>query len=961
MPSNSLELRSPRPTWIWWLLVSLMVLVFLPGMMSGHYLPKTLWAAVTVGLGLALVRPRNPGRMEITPLGVIWLAYLAWALLSSLWAPSPRVSLDRWLTLLVPTSAYLLARRSRFWESNAFWFGFGILTGLVALVGISQYFFPHLPFIRSIPGTSIPRATMGHRNYAGMYFMLTLPFLLWCYLRFSRGKKLFFALNLILVLLFILVTRNRGAWLGILVGMLFIVVACVRRLWLGHKAKQGNILCRRGRGGDYSPPRDGSISDPDIDRSGRKRLFQLTGLIVAFALAVLVFILFETYGRHRRFAPKKGDLLRTAAILLSGQERFDMWNMCWGVASPVYGSGLGNFPILLTPTIKSGEVVALNYEIHNDYLQAYLDLGVPGLMLFSLFFGMLLYIAWKRRDQGLFLAAGAAIAGIAAMQFTTFTAQKVSSQIWLAGIIAILNFREKPRIILPKPLPRRLGLITNYCLSVLLVIYAVLVGFTIRGDYTFRQSLPTLRRILSAQEALRETVNESPPEFARRQMAFDLQIRALELLQWLQIRVLPAMYVDLNIQHLYCVQYGNIAQRLKNYPAAEAFARRALEIHPVDHISLKRLYEIAREDGREDRAEYLLNKGIAVFGYNPYNLFLASILAAADEMAKPEVSIAQVANLLSMNRLAKPENPYPCNRMDEVPVEVVFRWDGCRAADSYDLYIWRQGEQIPESPQAARLSKSKASLNFNLEYDTIYFWQIKAIGKYAEQPGNLWFFRTKGRGEQHFSVSEDQYRYLGSEGEGLPREIAAREDEYREKVAKADNFLEWFRLRETYREAGGEEPGFLEALAEKEKELRRNNPPRAFNEYIELADFGWKLEAGDPGEGKVAQFKISWLFFKKRQIEDDGQKMRILLACFTADAHRKYLRQSRNRINLGVTMESAVSQWPIGNYKLVTYRCKLPSLPLHMITWISWDGKSGPKRGRFGERIQLGWQADLEN
>jgi len=112
--STPLDCRSPRVReWIPWLIVSLVAFACLPGIMSGNYLPKTFWAAAMVGVGFVLVPPRRPYSFSLTLLGAAWLTYLAWALLSLLWAVQPRVGFERWLALILPTLAYLLAKRTR--------------------------------------------------------------------------------------------------------------------------------------------------------------------------------------------------------------------------------------------------------------------------------------------------------------------------------------------------------------------------------------------------------------------------------------------------------------------------------------------------------------------------------------------------------------------------------------------------------------------------------------------------------------------------------------------------------------------------------------------------------------------------------------------------------------------------------------------------------------------------------
>jgi len=154
-------IRDCRPdsfSFLLWVPVVLTVFVVSPGVMSCTYLPKMLWACVVLGVGLAVSwRPRSPYEIALTPLGLTWFGYLAWALASLLWAPQPWVGLDRWVALLVPMLGYVVARRSRFWESEAFWVFFCAVVGIEALIGFLQYAFPGCFLASYLPGAKSPK------------------------------------------------------------------------------------------------------------------------------------------------------------------------------------------------------------------------------------------------------------------------------------------------------------------------------------------------------------------------------------------------------------------------------------------------------------------------------------------------------------------------------------------------------------------------------------------------------------------------------------------------------------------------------------------------------------------------------------------------------------------------------------------------------------------------------------
>ena len=697
-------------TWSWliWLVVSLVVFVCLPGMMSANYLPKTLWVAVTIAAGLLILPPHKPFQIILTPWGAVWAGYMAWALASLIWAVQPRVGLERWLALLLPTLAYLLARRTRFWESKKFWLIFSGMIGLVALIGILQYFFPSLPFIHSFPGTAVPRSTMGQRNYSSMYLMVTLPFILREYLRDKGWRALLPLAALIFAILYLLLARTRGAWLGVLLGIMYMLIAGGARQIMAHKQKIFSLI-----------------------------IPVLLILLIAFYAGIPV-------GGERQFKGKD-SFTQTVGSLLDPRQRLDFWQPYPGITDPLLGAGFGNFPILLTPHsyIKEEGVKALNWEVHNDYLQVYVDLGIPGLILFCLVVGLLLGLAWRGRGDGLILASGAAVAGLAIMPVTTFTAEKVSTLVWIAGVAAILNSQTWIRPLFTKDISRWLVAVGKYLMVLWFLIFAAVVGYTIRGDLIFFKSRSAIRRVIKAEETLK-TPGEMPRwkfENIRQQLPF-LRTEACQQLHILAIRVLPAMYFDANLRHIICSRFGEYAMELKDYGDAERFAHQALLLHPNDRISLKRLCRLKLINKDYNQAVKLLSQGIDTFGYSPHQSFFCDRLIEVHEYLQMPEQAEDIRKKMRQNKVLKPQIPFPDNRSTGLPMDINFTWSDCGAAQSYELYLWRNGEETPPSPLESGLSVSEYHPEESLDPDTTYIWRVKAIGKYAEIPGDLWCFRT---------------------------------------------------------------------------------------------------------------------------------------------------------------------------------------------------------------------------
>lgn len=702
-PKKSVALSPPSRSWpILWLLVSLVVFPFLPGMMSGNYLPKMFWVSATVGLGLALLPPRLEGVFRLSRLGAVWLAYLGWALISLTWAPSPRVGFERWLVMILFTLAYLLAARTRFWESKFFWRGFCLVAILASAVGILQYYFPDLPLVNSFPGTAVPRSTMGHRNYSAMYFMVILPFLAWYYFSARGRESLLSFLALLFALGFLLLAKTRGAWLGVMAGAAFFFLAGGGRKLVGRRTRIGWLA---------------------------------GGVLAAMFLAIAV----RPAEPVARLMAGKADLIQTVGTVLDPRDRLEFWSGIPGLTDPLFGAGFGNFPIVATPSVRDGLVMSLNWEVHNDYLQAYVDLGVPGAVLFVLLFAVLIGLAWRGRRRGVLLAAGTAIFGLAVMQFTVFTMFVVSVQAWIAGVAAVLNNQEKTEPFFQCRFPSGAARALNIMAVIWLAVFALAIGYSIRGDIELRKTHNELRQYLSLEKMLEIRERIHPRD--RESLGFE-RVKIEQRLQRLTGKILPSVFFDANMKHLHCFQLARLAEQLSEYPTAGEFARIALELHPHDRINLATIAEIALKEGRRESAYAYLKRGVELFGCNPYHPFFAENLAQLyRDQGDPAAALA-IEEKLESNVVGPLANPYPANLERRTPTRLVLSWDPVPAGESYDVFIWTTGDPTPDYPRFSGLRESRIPREITLRPGTTYIWRVRAVGRYGEELGDLWVFRT---------------------------------------------------------------------------------------------------------------------------------------------------------------------------------------------------------------------------
>jgi tetratricopeptide (TPR) repeat protein len=444
----------------------------------------------------------------------------------------------------------------------------------------------------------------------------------------------------------------------------------------------------------------------------------------------------------------KADLVQTARSLLDPRNRLEFWREVPLVTNPLLGAGFGNFPIVATPPDREGKVKTLNWEVHNDYLQAYVDLGVPGAVLFLGVFIILILLAWRGRERGLILAAGASIVGLAVMQFTIFTMEVVSSQVWIAGVAALLN-REaggRPRKTFRRPSGIVLPL--NYLAALGLLLLAGVIGLTIRGDREFRRGREEFERVLAYQEALRQPDGypEETLDRIRRELEYTrprLQVR----LRHLADRVLPKMLFDANMRHITCHQFAGLAWSLNDYHLTEKFSRKALDLHPYDRTALTYLAAIALREGRFEAAFNYLKRGVEIFGYNPYHPFFSDNLVRLYRSRGGNDQAVYIEEQLAANTVSPPTGPSPPNLARNVPVDVILDWDESRADESYDVYIWSTGSPAPEAPSFSDLRVSRLPGKSRFQPGTTYIWRVRAVGRYGEELGDPWIFRTENRTE----------------------------------------------------------------------------------------------------------------------------------------------------------------------------------------------------------------------
>lgn len=691
-----------------WAVPMLTTLAFLPFLLSGFYLAKTLWAVLAVGGGLMVRPPKGGYRIAITPLGLCWTAYLLWALLSVVWAPQHKLAMERWLALLLPTVAYFLARRSRFWESGKFWNFFCVLILFMSLVGLLQY--RDLLFANKLGGETIPRAFFGISNIMAMFFALSIPFLGWRYYK-TQGIEGILSFAALLVASFILaLTRTRSAWIGTICAVVAVMIAGLPSRMVASPRKSRNLL--------------------------------LVGVVVFVASFFLKPD--EQYIRNT-FRLEKGDVFKAWSNITKGDSRLSMWKLAMKVdVNPVLGAGLGNFPILLTPVNQEKSVTLLNWHVHNEYLQAFLDLGVPGVLFFVLTLFLALRYAWVGRRDGLILASGASVVVLCVMQMATFTMERVSCQIWIAGVFAVLMSRSGVTPLLTKNLKPSLGILLNYMVAFVLLFWALCVGDSAWGQWRMQKTQSFAQLTVKYIQAERKPGNMDRAKLEKiRELLPGMVGQARREVKTIIKEVLPRIPFDCTGEHALCNQFAALSLHLGDLESAQIFTDKTLELHPNDRLAHVYRIDIAVKQNRIKDALKYLDEAVRIFGYDP-NSPLTRHMAGLLSHTGRESEMQRVIREAEINKVKRPSLLRPARKDMGVALRPLFDWDETSmATQQYHMYLWKRGEQVPVYPVVTSPRETtEARLQESLESNTLYFWRVDSVGFFVTAQSEVGVFTT---------------------------------------------------------------------------------------------------------------------------------------------------------------------------------------------------------------------------
>lgn len=432
---------------------------------------------------------------------LMWLGYMLWGVASLLWVQSPVLTFERLVYLGYPMAAYIIGKQTYFWRSTTFWNVYAGVALLVGLIGICMWLFSGTEFIGFdwIMSAGRPSSTLSYRAYAGTFMVTTLPFLLW--FMFSRhiksaGHFTFAALSFSFTLLFLVYARARSGWMGLAVS--FVVMAILTVIYQ-IRAQQGEEKARKIERMFYAGLLGIAVlfglaialvlMNKALAGVSYMMLVAVVGVVVLASIGAVVGALvlglkdvkykpilavvaaftigmsFMDSNEHLRNVDTNpqtivgtgketlsGAVSTILDILRSGSsDRVVFWQISrrmafeksvrgqyegpGGMPHWVLGVGQNQWPIWVP--LYSDILHSLGAEVHNDWIQAFVEGGPVGFFFWIGFTLSLIYYAWRGRHSPIAVAVmGCIFAWIFSTQ-TDFLTARIYGALWIGGIAAI--------------------------------------------------------------------------------------------------------------------------------------------------------------------------------------------------------------------------------------------------------------------------------------------------------------------------------------------------------------------------------------------------------------------------------------------------------------------------------------------------------------------------------------------
>ena len=235
---------------------------------------------------------------------------------------------------------------------------------LFSIIGIGQYF--ENSFLNSDPNALYEvKGLMAHKNQFSISLFVLLPFLLSGIVLLNKSWKKLAVLSNILVILVIIILQTRAVWLGLFISGIITMI-----IYFIVNSQKGFI---------------------QIKSTYHKRILVGGGFLIG--VMILLLVVFP-------LGPFKSLNERASTVFnpeyTSNEWRVEMWNATAKMIKdqPLTGVGAGNWKISVYPYYSEYLPSVFRHwrNPHNDYLLAFSEKGLPGLLAFvSIFLFLLFY------------------------------------------------------------------------------------------------------------------------------------------------------------------------------------------------------------------------------------------------------------------------------------------------------------------------------------------------------------------------------------------------------------------------------------------------------------------------------------------------------------------------------------------------------------------------------------------
>jgi O-antigen ligase len=395
--TTSKSVENPLPPGLFCLLVFILPLMVCPFIFDYSNLAQAVLLESGAATFAAYLVFRMSGRGELILPGKLLLipllAFLTWSLLSVSWACNIFEGIAIFLQWLSAFALFIVAiNLFRYRKSTDFLMKIMFFSGsTVASIGILQY----LVGLDWLPQEFPPAATFANRNVASEFIVICLPLGFAILFMEKSRRSLFYALlGTEAMLLFLFYSFTRSCLLAVitvsLIAFLVILILCIRgRMYCGigkrHLATTCGMAlifiigaCLTPKGFDVM--KLGKISDVFADTAGKYK---------SATSKVKKGVEFEKTSKHIESESVYFRLAAWHNALIMAKE------------NPVLGVGLGNLKMHYPRYHRSAVYDGISGErkqllnLHNDYLQVIVELGIPGFLLLLGLICAVAITAWK--------------------------------------------------------------------------------------------------------------------------------------------------------------------------------------------------------------------------------------------------------------------------------------------------------------------------------------------------------------------------------------------------------------------------------------------------------------------------------------------------------------------------------------------------------------------------------------